>query len=27
VPGESDNGRVIRIDRLGGLIHKYVRAA
>jgi len=26
-PGESDNGRVIRIDRLGGLIHEYVRAA
>jgi hypothetical protein len=27
VRSESDNGQVIRIDRLGGLLHEYARAA
>jgi hypothetical protein len=27
VRSEPDTARVIRIDRLGGLIHEYVRAA
>jgi len=27
VPSKSDNSQVIRIDRLGGLLHEYARAA